>query len=157
MRLTLVVPLLLLAGCASPKMPHTISNPEGLIVEETILWQAELDPVTWTPIEMAQLVSDEECFTEEDNFYKVHCDLTVFGHQALYLGTIGVNGLPGFTAALQGSPASIAKHITQHRGIIFLETPEGYSAQLKDDIALMVAEHPDMKGASIVLGAYMGQ
>lgn len=156
MRLIAVPPLVVLIGCSSTQTPHPAPNPEGTIVEDAILWQAELDPVTWTPIEMAKLVSDQDRFTEEDNFYKVDTELVVFGHQALYLGMVGVDMLSGFNATLKGSPRSIAGYITQHRGIIFLEQPEGYTAQLKDDIVLMIAKHPDIGGASIIIGAYMG-
>ena len=141
------------AACATPH--GTIATEGTAAVEAAILWEARLDE-TWKPVEMAQLVENRERFEPEGNFYRVKGKLVVFGHPALYVGMVGVDMFAGPNAVLQGRPNDIARYITKTHGIQFTKASGGFVCNYKKNVNLIIAKHPSLPRASIIIGAYTG-
>ena len=139
--------LAFLVGCAS--------MPDSKAVESAILWETKLDP-TWTPLAMAKAVKNAKLYEPKGNFYKVNGDLLVFGHRASYVGMLGVDLFAGPNAVLKGTPESIVQYITKHHGTKFKDQGEMFVCDYKKDIKILVGKHPNIEGASIVIGAYTG-
>lgn len=148
--------LLGLPGCG-PNSENTVPFADSPIIEATILWSAQLDPVTWEPLELKKLLRNRKRFGQEGNFYKVKDGTKAFGHEVLYIGMLGIDLIPGPNVTLKGTPDEIAQYITQHNGIKLLKVGDEFRADLKKDIVLLVGPHPSRKDASIVIGAYLGK
>lgn len=135
-----------------------ISNSQtSKIIESTILWEAQIDEVTWEPLKLNELLKDTKLFSKVGNFYKVNYDLNVFGHKALYVGTRGVELIVGPNVTLAGKTDSISESISKNYNIEFKNHGEIYVAELKDLIELVITPHPNMKDTSLVIGAYTGE
>lgn len=80
------------------------------VIESTILWRAELDEATWAPIELEKVLSNTTRYSPSGNFFKVNETLYVFGHQAIYIGMLGVppNSVGGTTIAISSTSAAWA-------------------------------------------------
>lgn len=126
------------------------------VIESTILWKAELDEVTWLPIELDSVLRNTDRYTKTGNFYKVEETVYVFEHVAIYIGMLGVEMVPGPNAVLQGEPASISAAINNKYQISFVKDGNGYVSELEKHVKLIVAPHPNIKNATIVIGAYFG-
>jgi len=148
--------LLGLVGCHSPQKQSSTAD-DSQIIESTILWRATIDAVTWEPLELKSMLSDSSRFRQEGNFYKVKDSTKAFGHEALYIGMVGIDLIPGPNVMLKGDPDNVAQYITRHNGIKLIKKGEEYQAELKQDIMLCVAPHPSRKGATLVIGAYLGK
>jgi hypothetical protein len=145
-----------LAGCQweqNQSLPIDDSN----VIESTILWNAEIDPVTWEPLLLKKKLRDQGRFKQEGNFYKAKVPIHAFGHEVLYIGLVGLDLIPGPNVMLKGTPDEIAKYITDHNGIKLIKKGDEYQAELKKDILLCVGAHPSKKGATLVIGAYFGK
>lgn len=127
---------------------------DSKIVEETILWQTSYDS-TFTPIEMAKLLSDTSRFKKEGNFYKVNSTLKVFGFESIYLGMIGINYMLGPNATLKGTPKEISEKIAKSYNYIFEVSPDksSYKVDLINEISLIITKHPTLKNATMVIGS----
>ena len=147
-----IVAFALLAGCAATSEWLEPSS-DSKAVETAILWEAKLDD-RWTPVDMAKLVGNTERFQHEGNFYTAKGDLVVFGHRATYVGMLGVDLFAGPNAVLTGSPQSIASYITQHHGARFEKHGDSFVCDYKKDIKIIVEKHPNIRGSSIIIGAY---
>lgn len=126
------------------------------VIESTILWRAELDEVTWTPIELNTILGDTDRYTKKGNFYKVKETFYVFGHEALYVGMLGVEMVPGPNAVLRGDPSTISGSITKQYQIAFAKNGNSYIAELMKHVKLIVTPHPKIYNATIVIGGYFG-
>ncbi len=140
---------------------HAIAGQEeelspSKIVESTVLWNAQIDEVTWEPIELSKLLNNSEGFTKAGNFYKVNSELKVFGHKALYIGMRGIEFIPGPNVTLEGNPATVSEYISKNYKISFHQNENEYVADLKEYIKLVIGPHPNLKDSSIVIGAYLG-
>jgi hypothetical protein len=127
------------------------------VIESTILWKAEIDPVTWEPLLLKKMLRDQGRFQQEGNFYKAIKPINAFGHEVLYVGMVGLDLIPGPNVMLKGAPEDIAKYITEHHGIKLIKKNAEYQAELKKDIVLCIGAHPSMEGATLVIGAYFGK
>jgi len=130
---------------------------DGKIVEEAILWRAERGP-EWEPVKLEKLVKDQERFVQEGNFYRVkeEDDLIVFGHPATYVGLLGIDLYAGPNVLLKGRPKSIAAVIEAREGVKFKRGEDGLVCEYADEILLIVGRHPNVRGESILIGAYIG-
>ena len=142
------------AGCAT-QGEWLSATSDGKAIESAILWEAKLDD-RWTPVDMARLVKNADQFEQQGNFYGVKGDLVVFGHPATYVGMLGVDLFAGPNAVLTGSPQDIAAYITQHHGAKFEKHGGSFVSEYKKDIKIIVEKHPNIRGASIIIGAYTG-
>ena len=142
------------AGCV-PTEQWLSSTPDGKTIEAAILWQAKLDDL-WTPVDMANVIKNTEQFQQQGNFYEVKGDLVLFGHRATYVGMLGVDMFAGPNAVLTGTPESIVSYITQRHGARFEKHGDSFVCDYKKDVKLIVEEHPNIRGSSIIIGAYTG-
>lgn len=155
----LLIMALGLSGCMS-------SNPdiagkggiskEARIIEESILWKAKINRVTWEPIKLARMLKDGRRFTEEGQFYAVNDEIVAFGQKVLYIGLVGLDMFGGPNAMLEGSPAEIAEYITQHYGVEFINNDVEYQADIGPDLRLYLAPHPERENTTLIIGAYLG-
>jgi hypothetical protein len=151
--------LLFLIGCGTNvKLDNARGSAHGdeEIVESSILWKAESDPVTWKPIELESVLSNSDRYVKEGNFYKVNDTIYVFGHEALYVGMLGVGLVPGPNAVLEGKPSTISQTISEKHQISFNEDGGTYVAELEEHVRLIVAPYPEINNATIVIGGYFG-
>jgi len=95
-------------------------------------------------------------FKKVGNFYEVKDGTMVFGHQAIYIGNLGIDLIPGPNATVKGSPEEVAAYIAEHKGIEFTEKEGEYQAELTKHIVLCVAPHASLSDTSMVIGAYLG-
>lgn len=149
-----IVCLGLASGCATTG-EWLAATPDGKAVESAILWEAKLDD-RWTPVDMAGVVRNSDQFEQQGTFYKVKGDFVVFGHPATYVGMLGVDLFAGPNAVLTGSPQSIVAYITAHHAAKFAKHGGSYVCDYKKDIKIIVEKHPNIHGASIIIGAYTG-
>jgi len=131
-----------------------------------------VDPATWDPIELTKLLHNSKKFaTEGAYWFKPQKPITVFGHEALFVGAVGFGEVAGPNATLKGRPPEIAKFITERYGIKFVKNGEEYHGNLKetaiaggegyrvricDHVSLVIAQHPQKDGESVVIGVYSG-
>jgi len=156
--LLILISALLMVACApgpaaAPKTLET--TPEGHVVEQAILWEDELD-AGWNPLGMRNLLQDKERFEQQETQYLALKPLVVFGHRCAYVGMVGIGSVGGPNATLAGTPKSIADHISRQRGVTFRNKDGVYICDYKPNIRLLIEEHPDLKGGSIIIGAYVG-
>ncbi|MGI9316306.1 MAG: hypothetical protein ACR2QW_03140, partial [bacterium] len=118
--------------------------------------KAELDEVTWVPIELDSVLSNTNRYTKKGNFYKVEETIHVFEHVAIYIGMLGVEMVPGPNAVLEGEPSSVSASITNKHQISFVKNGNGYISELEKHVKLIVAPHPKINNATIVIGGYFG-
>jgi hypothetical protein len=149
-----LVCLVVVMGCATTGQ-WLPSTPDGRAVESAILWEGKFDE-RWVPLDMARIVRDAGRFEPQGNFYKVKGDLVVFGHPATYVGMLGVDLFAGPNAVLSGRPEDIAAYITQHHAAKFRKHGGSLVSDYKKDIKIIVEKYPDIRGSSIVIGAYTG-
>lgn len=158
MKLKIFQLLLILGLTGCQEIPNqSLQTDDSNVIESTILWKAEINPVTWEPLLLKKMLRDQGRFTQENNFYKVKTPINAFGHEVLYIGTVGLDMIPGPNVMLKGTPADIAKHITEHNGIKLTKKGDEYQAELKKDIVLCIGAHPSKEGATLVIGAYFGK
>lgn len=148
----------LLVSCASnlgnqPKAQP--STPEGRIVEQAILWEGEIDQ-GWDSVAMKKLVSDKQRFEAQDMTYLALEPIVVFGHRAAYVSYLGLDTLAGPNAILKGTPKSIAAYISKHHGAVFHVKNGVYISDYTPTIRILIEQHPDLQGASIIIGTYVG-
>ena len=113
--------LLLLPSCASgpsSRTPVQESTPEGLIVEQAILWDGELD-TNMNSLAMKNLVQDQERFQPQGMSYLALKPIVVFGHRAAFVSYLGYGSLAGPNAVVKGTPKSIASNISRRYGLSF--------------------------------------
>ncbi|MDX1680051.1 MAG: hypothetical protein R3242_04895 [Akkermansiaceae bacterium] len=153
----LCLPFLLVACSTQPGSGPAVmeASPESLIVEEAILWDSELDE-NWNAVALKQMVSDEERFKPQGMQYLVLEPLVVFGHRAAYVGVAGIHDIAGPNATLAGTPKSIAGYITKHYEAEFENRDGIYIADYKPNIKIIIEEHSELQGGSVVIGAYVG-
>ena len=151
--------LLLLSSCApgpgGSSVPVQESTPEGLIVEKAILWEGELDS-GMNSLAMKELVSDTERFKPQGMSHLALKPIVVFGHRAAFVSYLGYGSLGGPNAVVKGTPKSIASNISRRYGAKFRVKDGVYICDYKPTIRILIQEDPDLQGASIVLGTYMG-
>ena len=145
-----------LTGCREAPN-QSLKTDDSNVIESTILWKAEIDPVTGEPLLLKKKLRDQGLFKQEGNFYKAKVPINAFGHEVLYIGTVGLDLIPGPNVMLKGAPEDIAKHITEHNGIELIKNGDEYHSELKKDIILYVSAHPSKEGATLVIGAYVGK
>ncbi|MCG8688920.1 MAG: hypothetical protein MI892_28885 [Desulfobacterales bacterium] len=147
---------ILIISCQSFKSEDSMNMSK--IVESTILWKTEIDGITWEPIELSTLVEGFEFFekAKSSNFYKVKKPFLVFGHEAVYIGLLGVGFIPGPNALVKGSPQSISNYISTSYGLNLTNNNGEFSTSLSRYIKLVVASDPKNKNRSIIIGAYLG-
>jgi len=128
-------------------------------IETAILWTAERDASTWSPVAMSKYVNDGALFEKQGNFYKPKQKLVIFGYEALYVGMIGVENVTGPNATLKGTPKQIAATLTKEYGLKFNTSEDewvcDYNEKLK--VKLVIIAHPSIKNTSILIGAYLGE
>lgn len=146
--------LTLATGCQSHR-EWLAPTPDGKAVESAILWKAKLTD-KWLPVEMQTVVENEQLFEKEGNFYKAKGECVVFGHPATYVGMLGIDLCAGPNALLTGSPESVAAYLTEKHGVKFKAEGGVLVADYRKDIKILVVRHPDIKGSTIVIGAYTG-
>ena len=147
--------LTLVVGCVTAQTPSVKATKEKAI-ETAILWTAEKGD-DWRPIGMSEYVSDTTLFAQEGNFYKPKQKLVLFGHEALYVGMLGVELVPGPNATLKGTPKEIAASITKEHGLKFRDEEGTWVCDYRENIKIVVMKHPNLKGTSILIGAYLGE
>jgi hypothetical protein len=163
MRSTLCSIIIVFLFNCQANLVHAIEAGEGArgddskVIELTILWKAELDPVTWRPIALDELLSDTKRFNKVGNFYEVKDGTKAFGHEALYIGLIGIDVTSGPNATIQSSPQDIAEYIESNYEVTLEKVEGGYRADLKKDVELLITAHPNLEGASMIIGAYFGR
>jgi hypothetical protein len=145
-----------LTGCREAQN-QSLKTDDSNVIESTILWKAEIDPVTWEPLLLKKMLRNQGRFKQEGNFYKANVPIHAFGHEVLYIGTVGLDLIPGPNVMLKGAPEDIAKYMTEHNGIKLIKKGDEYEAELKKDIVLCIAAHPSKEGATLVIGAYFGK
>ena len=148
----------MLASCAiqpdsAPKNHATTA--EGLLVEKAILWNGELDE-GWNPVEMKRLLEDEERFEKQGTQYLCLKPMVVFGHRSAYVGMLGIGSVAGPNATLAGTPKSIASYISKEYGAEFQLKKGVYLCDYKPNIRLLIEKDPQLEGASLIIGAYVG-
>lgn len=126
------------------------------IIESTILWKSEIDEITWEPLKLKALLSDNKSFTKEGNFFKIESEILVFGHKATYVGMLGIDLIPGPNVVIKASPAEVVKNIELNHKLKFKNIDGEYVADLKENTKLVVAPHPNQENTSMVIGAYLG-
>ena len=78
-------------------------------------------------------------------------------HPATYVGRLGVDLHAGPNAVLTGSPTTIAAYFAEKHGAKCKSEGGILVSDHKKDIKLLVVRHPDIKAASIVIGADAGR
>ena len=129
------------------KLPaHTLKN-----IELILLLKAHGD------VSLSQILERYNHFKKEDNFYKVLSGIKLFGRTTYYMGTRGVDFLPGVNAVIDGTPKDVAKDIERLYGVKF--TPkEGqtvYVSEVDKHHKIVIQAH-HWKDTSYVIGAYIG-
>lgn len=127
------------------------------LIEATVLWRVELAP-DWTPVELAELLTDESRFEAEGNFYKLLVPISAFGGVVSYVGLLGVDMLPGPNVVVEAAPAQIADYLAEKYELEFESDADNsaFQADLQKDVKLLIGSHPSIEGSSIVIGAYLG-
>lgn len=143
------------------KEPRIILN-DSDIIETSILWKAEIDPVSWSPIALKALLEDKKRFKKVDNFYEVMDETEAFGGEIVYLNLVGIEAASGPNAIVRSDPSNIANYVTKKYSTIDLKqiNEDGetvYLADIGTDLRLLIVRHPTIKGTSIVIGEYTGQ
>ena len=147
-------------------------SPDATTIELAILWRSPVDPESWEPVELAKLIHDSSKFTPEGSyFYKPRTPLIVFGHEALYVGAVGMGDVAGPNVMLKGKPEDIANFISEKYRVEFTKKGDGYQGDIKEaatdggevyhveireHVSLIIAPHPEKVGESVVIGAYNG-
>lgn len=147
----LIIVLLLASVCLVRGEEKNVSR----VIEQTVLWKVELDD-RWVPVEMNTLVNDPALFTQSGNFYKAKTKISVFGHELIYAGMLGVEFCPGPNVTLRGRPKRVKAAIEKAHGLKFEAVEGGYVLDLKKDIKLIVMRHPEKWNQTIVIGGYFG-
>ncbi|NKB32743.1 MAG: hypothetical protein GKR91_06560 [Pseudomonadales bacterium] len=145
--------LLLVFGVTSSLSAQSLST----IIEETILWRVELNS-NWSPVELSKLVENETQFEASGNFYKTLSPLKAFGGNVSYVGLLGVEMVPGPNAVIEAAPDEIAAYIEDKYELEFEsnEDESAFEVSIREDVRLIIVNHPNFVGASIVIGAYFG-
>ena len=137
--------------------PPVLAQEAGAIIEEAILWEAEMNP-DMSPAALSRIVQDTALFEESGNFFRAVSPITAFGGNLSYVGLLGVEMLPGPNAVIESAPEEIASYLENKYELSF-ESEAGVSAfqaELDEDIMLVIFEHPSLAGSSVIIGAYLG-
>jgi len=141
-----------LFSCVSNISP--VSNTD--IIESAVLWKAPIDNRTWVSPEFKALSENASIFQREGNFYKAISEINAFEHKVTYIGLKGINDVSGPNVFLLGDPESIANAITKKYGFEFEKKNNNYAYKLKDNVYLLVSQHPENKEQTAVIGIYTG-
>ncbi|MBT8099526.1 MAG: hypothetical protein KJO82_07230, partial [Gammaproteobacteria bacterium] len=159
LRALLILVLASILGCQPTHVANIAQDSvssDAEVIESTILWKAELDPVTWEPMELSSVLSNTDRYVQEGNFYKVEEALYVFDHVALYIGMLGVELVPGPNAVVEGEPSTVSESISAKYPVTFTSNGDSFVAELEKHVRLIVAPHPKIENATIVIGGYFG-
>ena len=159
MRTLLILVLASIIGCQSTHVTNSEQDPassDTAVIESAILWKAELDPVTWEPMELSSVLGNTDRYVQEGNFYKVEETVYVFDHVALYVGMLGVELVPGPNAVLEGEPSTVSQSISDKHSVTFTSNGDSFVAELEQHVRLIVTPHPKIKNGTIVIGGYFG-
>ncbi len=149
--------ILFLFGCASNNYE---SNYEaaGEAIESGILWNAELDSVTWEPIEMSKVATSNKLFKKEGGFYKSTTnEIYAFNSKVQYIGLIGVELLAGPNALVEGTASDVAERISKKYNLKLYKKGNAFVSRLNKSTELIVMPHPNIDNSTIVIGAYFGR
>jgi len=128
-----------------------ITEDVGSMLEEMVLAK---DTVQRDEIDA--VLNNAKKYTKQGNFYAPKAPVRAFGHEVKYIGLMGIDLRVGPNLTLEANPTDVAETINTRWKTGLAGDDESFEYELRENLVLVVHQHPTEADWTIVHCVYTG-